>query len=466
MGTHLHDGSTSQTFGLLVQRRAEDTTSPQHLHAPDVVPNPASHWDGGESELSSSVVQWRQRLSDKMNVMNMIAFVNTGAGGNMGSEVLTMLKNQIGEENVFDIKDDKGPDRGLSLRAKDSLHHLICIVAGGDGTFSWVANAVEKQNLSHVHLLVIPLGSGNDMSRALGWGKKYPGERFIKDAIKRINETPVNELVLRRMDVWRLDAQSEKTYVDDDGIEHGARPLVCNYLSLGADAYVELRFNQMRWHNPDKHTSRLGNFKAHVMVGLNYMCLPKSRKIYVSDHVETLLIDDQPIQIPASLQALIFLNIPSYGAGSQPWGTIGSQSKKDDIDKSRPLTDMFVDDQRFEVIGLKSLKHFGRIRLLGAHGVRIGQGSKMSLTLKSESTPFQVDGEPWEQFGGNVTLGAGNKVGVLRGPIWTSSSKKRAKFNVKSSHLAEPDDDGDEEELAPQQETDTEHAAPYTVPLV
>ncbi|KAI0558224.1 diacylglycerol kinase [Gracilaria domingensis] len=390
----------------------------------------------------------------------MIAFVNPGSGGNMGGVVLDLLKNQIGDENVFDIKADKGPERGLRMRAVDSPQHLICIVAGGDGTFSWVANAVEKQNLSHVHLLVIPLGSGNDMARALGWGKKYPGERFIKDAIKRINETPVEQMVLRRLDVWRLATQSKDTHVDNDGIEHGARPLVCNYLSLGADAYVELRFNQMRWQNPDKHNSRLGNFKAHAMVGLKYMCQPKSRKIYVSDHIETLLVDDQPISIPAYLQAIIFLNIPSYGAGSQPWGTVKSHDAKDDLDHSRSVTDMFVDDQLFEVIGLKSLKHFGTIRMFGRHGVRIAQGSRMSLTLKSESTPFQVDGEPWEQHGGTVTLEPGNKVGVLRGPIWTSSPKKRAKFNTKTNDVAEDLDDDDEQDSVVELDSDTEQPAP------
>lgn len=52
----------------------------------------------------------------------------------------------------------------------------------------------------------------------------------------------------------------------------------------------------------------------------------------------------------------------------------------------------------------------------------------MELTLKSENTPFQVDGEPWVQLGGTVTLNPGNPVGVLPGPHFNHASRKNATF--------------------------------------
>lgn len=361
-----------------------------------------------------------------MSIMTTIAFVNTGSGGNEGQRVLDHLKHELGDENVFDIKEDKGPDRGLETRASDPTQDTRIIVAGGDGTFSWVANAVEKRNLSHCRLVVIPLGSGNDMSRALGWGKKFRGLSNISHQIEWLKVAKP-----RKLDVWRLTAKhstSSASLVDDDGIAHGARPLVCNYLSLGADAYVELRFNQLRWDNPDKYKSRLGNFKAHFLVGSKYMCIPQAEKIHVADHIQELIVDGKEITIPDSLQALIFLNIPSYGAGTQPWGRLRGQQRAD-ISRERTVEDMYVDDRKFEVIGLYSLSQFGRIKVLGTHGVRIAQGQRMTLKLKSESTPFQVDGEPWEQRGGTVSLEPGNRIGVLEGPVWRSSSRKNAKFD-------------------------------------
>lgn len=52
----------------------------------------------------------------------------------------------------------------------------------------------------------------------------------------------------------------------------------------------------------------------------------------------------------------------------------------------------------------------------------------MEMTLKSDSTPFQVDGEPWVQLGGTVTLKPGNPVGVLPGPYFSHASRKNATF--------------------------------------
>lgn len=357
--------------------------------------------------------------------MRIIAFVNKGSGGNQGTAVHEYLKNELGDENVFDIIADKGPSRGLDQRASDASFEVRVIVAGGDGTFSWVADAVEKRNLSNVRLIVIPLGSGNDMSRALGWGKKFPG---MNNVARNVDKIPACRP--HKLDVWRLSAVNDSSIpppTDSDGVAHGARPLVCNYLSLGADAFVELRFNQMRWNNPEKYKSRLGNFKAHMVVGTKYMCSPRSKKIHVADHVESLTVDDEPIHIPPNLQAIIFLNIPSYGAGSQPWGFLGSRMASD-IDNNRTVRDMYVDDHEFEVIGLKNLGQYGLMKAFGTHAIRIAQGSHMQLQLKSQSTPFQVDGEPWEQLGGEVTLEPGNRIGVLQGPLWSSSSRRNAKF--------------------------------------
>jgi diacylglycerol kinase (ATP) len=324
---------------------------------------------------------------------------------------------------VSNTKKDDGPVPGLARWAADRDQDVRVLVAGGDGTFSWVASAVDKGHYHNVRLVIIPLGSGNDMSRALGWGRKFPGTARVLEWLAWAKTAPAHSL-----DVWRLEAEEAPDAVassppgttDDGGVSHGARPLVCNYLSLGADALVELRFNQLRWAAPERYTSRLGNFKAHIVVGTKYMM--SGKPIRIVDHVESLVVDDKPIDLPKALQALIFLNIPSYGAGTQPWGLPKSP-------RSGAPRPMLVNDGQFEVIGLKSLNQYGLIKVLHTHGVRICQGSRMELKLKAPSTPFQVDGEPWEQRGGVVRMRAGNSIGVLQGPVYCHGSRRHASFD-------------------------------------
>jgi diacylglycerol kinase (ATP) len=365
---------------------------------------------------------------------SMIAFVNPGSGSNDGAKVFDVLRDALGPERVFNIKEDGGPEPGLARWASNRDEDVRVLVAGGDGTFSWVATAVDKEHYDNVRLVVIPLGSGNDMSRALGWGRKFPGAGRVLQWLEWAKTAPAHSL-----DVWRLEAEeatpdataaaaavassaSPLGTTDDDEVSHGARPLVCNYLSLGADALVELRFNQLRWAAPERYTSRLGNFKAHVVVGTKYMM--SGKPIRIVDHVESLIVDEKVIALPKSLQALIFLNIPSYGAGTQPWGLPKSP-------RSGAPRPMVVNDGKFEVIGLKSLNQYGLIKVLHTHGVRICQGSRMELKLKAPRTPFQVDGEPWEQRGGVVRMHAGNSIGVLQGPVYCHGSRRHASFDGK-----------------------------------
>jgi|GWRWMinimDraft_6_1066014.scaffolds.fasta_scaffold316249_1 diacylglycerol kinase (ATP) len=63
-----------------------------------------------------------------------------------------------------------------------SIHHLKkaadqervqtkVIVCGGDGTINWVINELVKHevDLAKSHFGVIPIGTGNDFCRAIGW---------------------------------------------------------------------------------------------------------------------------------------------------------------------------------------------------------------------------------------------------------------------------------------------------------
>ena len=54
-------------------------------------------------------------------------------------------------------------EKGLNCRA---------IVCGGDGTVLWVVNAIIDHGIDihKVPIGIVPIGTGNDFSRMMGWG--------------------------------------------------------------------------------------------------------------------------------------------------------------------------------------------------------------------------------------------------------------------------------------------------------
>ncbi|CAN1222966.1 Diacylglycerol kinase 3 [Linum grandiflorum] len=148
----------------------------------------------------------------------MVIFVNSKSGGRHGPELKERLQQLMSEEQVFDLSDVKPHEflrHGLvcleklailgDLCAKECREKMRIMVAGGDGTVGWVLGCLaelHKDGRQPVPPVgIIPLGTGNDLSRSFGWGGSFP---FAwKSAIKRSLDRAVAGPVCR-LDSWQI----------------------------------------------------------------------------------------------------------------------------------------------------------------------------------------------------------------------------------------------------------------------
>ena len=54
---------------------------------------------------------------------------------------------------------------------------------------------------------ILPLGTGNDLSRVLGWGEGYTGDVDVTQILSQMEEAEVNKL-----DRWKVDIVHKKLF--------------------------------------------------------------------------------------------------------------------------------------------------------------------------------------------------------------------------------------------------------------
>ncbi|ORX61123.1 hypothetical protein BCR36DRAFT_394247 [Piromyces finnis] len=136
------------------------------------------------------------------------------------------------------------------------------IACGGDGTVSWM-NSIFDKFLKEKLLTrdevppigVIPLGTGNDLSRVLGWGGGYEGE----NAIKLFRDLTFDSEVIE-MDRWKVEVIPDKSFLQKLKLKQGPKTIIMNnYFSIGSDANIAYAFHTTRKEHPSLFKSRVVN---------------------------------------------------------------------------------------------------------------------------------------------------------------------------------------------------------------
>ncbi|XP_028967107.1 diacylglycerol kinase eta [Galendromus occidentalis] len=115
----------------------------------------------------------------------LLVFVNSKSGDNQGVKFLRRLRQLLNPAQVFDLMaPNGGPLLGLQLFS--SFQTFRILVCGGDGSVSWVLSEIDRLRLhKQCQIGVLPLGTGNDLARVLGWGSVCDDDNQLPQLLEK-----------------------------------------------------------------------------------------------------------------------------------------------------------------------------------------------------------------------------------------------------------------------------------------
>lgn len=275
----------------------------------------------------------------------LLVFVNAKSGGNLGQVLLQHVEElSLNELQVWNMS---WGDPIYALRPFDeclrSGRKLRVLVCGGDGTVAWVlgptgVGALPEELRKLVAVAVLPLGTGNDLARALGWGSGYSGARGeLKEIIGELMRA--HEVLLDRWSVviesprkrgrmssFAIRRSSSKKNVRKQSSSRKMEKklhIMNNYVGFGCGAQVSLNFHTRRERCKWLFQSQLFNKFIYALIGGSQVIQHALRRFLANDkdvfpRSIRLVCDGRPINLDG-YEGIIILNIPYYGGGMNVW---------------------------------------------------------------------------------------------------------------------------------------------------
>lgn len=172
-----------------------------------VIPPTALHSTGGGSDEPWEAVVPTRRGSigaatdpsqqGQPGSTPLLVFVNSKSGDNQGVRFIRRFKQLLNPAQVFDLMNG-GPSLGLRMfRAFVPLRVLVC---AGDGSVSWVLSEMDRLSLHRqCQTGVLPLGTGNDLARVLGWGSVCDDDAQLPQLLEKYTHAAP-----RLLDRWSI----------------------------------------------------------------------------------------------------------------------------------------------------------------------------------------------------------------------------------------------------------------------
>lgn len=335
-------------------------------------------------------------------VRPLLVFVNSRSGGGQGVELIRELQSHLHRVQVVDLVQE-GPKPALQWWSQTSQRYRV-LVCGGDGTVGWVLSCLEELQPEYVPpVAILPVGTGNDLARVMGWGGGFGGGSVLP-VLHKVGEA--HAALLDRWAVACRDAVRGGSAVAPAPPGRERKTMVmCNYFGIGIDAAVALDFHQMRERRPHLFVSRLVNklfyMKSGAINPFRRSCQDLASKV-------TLECDGRRVDIPKNVEGLVVLNIGSFGGGCDLWGWAADEDEDDEetgedgdaetatsqLTRSLSQVRPSMQDRKLEVVGVHGTLQLGAAQVGLYSAKRLAQAHRIRIT-NSAALPVEVDGEPW-----------------------------------------------------------------------
>eukprot|EP00741_Cyanophora_paradoxa_P012139 tig00020601_g11727.t1 len=383
-----------------------------------------------------------------------VAFVNARSGELDGHSVSEVLQSLPAVRQLYDLRasgpalvfDRTDPSvtasacRAMSIEELSKHARLAVICGGGDGSVQWVMSMLD--GVPNATFAPMPLGTSNDLSHVLGWGRACGSERRVRRFVEYIDRA--KEMRLDRWAVHCVLGESELPIVppapslalppaagDPDpgapaapaapeppqpapldltppagpctaatppgpramrqmaeaSTRRGVQQVFNNYFSIGFDAQVTLDFNAWREEHP--HLCRVREINKFWYAWHGAPHLFRAGKLHRRLRI---VADGRPVELPRGLACLVAVNIPSYANGMDLWRT-PRPHPGEPPGKWAPAD---PDDGRIEVVGMTGPAHLSLARVRLRRPIRLAQARELRIeNLTDAMLPAQIDGEGW-----------------------------------------------------------------------
>lgn len=297
----------------------------------------------------------------------LIVVANSSSGASEADEVVSVFKKLLNSIQVFYLS-SRGPHEALVIAKLLPVKSRI-VVCGGDGTVAWILNEVYAMGLDEkVSVSVLPIGTGNDLSRTLNW-KADIDKNDLRNPFDMLRKIQRAESVL--LDRWQINIKYDRSSMIAKRLNrlHPDKEMfMYNYISVGVDALVTFNFHKLRQSAFYIIKSKIMNKFLYFIYGSKEVFWQKCDGL----HKELeLYMDGEKIELP-ELQSIVVLNIDNWGAGVR----LIEMMKEIDPEyfESYSFSDGYV-----EVFGIVSSFHIAQLQIGLTKPIKFGRAKHVKV---------------------------------------------------------------------------------------